>query len=70
MVANIAYGERADVAMPAIQTKIRELEGNLLKQTAAVDVAASYSTITGGTCAAAGLHDVAQEECNWSEEER
>ena len=40
LVANIAYGERADVAMPVIQSKIRELENNLLKQTAAVDHAA------------------------------
>ena len=40
LVANVAYGERADVAMPAIQSKITELEGNLLKQTAAVDAAA------------------------------
>ena len=46
-MANIAYGERADVAMPAIQTKIRELEGNLLKQTAAVDVAAKEVSTPG-----------------------
>jgi len=44
-VANIAYGERADVAMPAIQTKIRELEDNLLKQTVAVDAAAKEVSI-------------------------
>ena len=40
MVANVAYGERADVAMPAIQNKIRELEGALLEQVVAVDAAA------------------------------
>jgi hypothetical protein len=39
-VANVAYGERADVAMPAIQNKIRELEGALLEQVVAVDAAA------------------------------
>lgn len=39
-MANIAYGERADVAMPVIQNKIRELEGALLEQAVAVDAAA------------------------------
>lgn len=40
LVANVAYGGRYDIAWPAIQAKIVELEGTLLTETAAVDAAA------------------------------
>lgn len=46
------------MAMPVIQSKIRELENNLLKQTVAVDAAAKEVRVDVPTCLRDGCSQV------------